>query len=323
MIPASLSRYAPILCCPVCRGALAWAEASVQCSTASCGRTFPIISDVPILIREENSLFRLEDFIRGPVDPRSGHALKHRRQPREVIKRLLPRLSWNPYASHRYQRLADELSKREGRPNILVVGGAVLGKGMDTLVAQGNIDVVETDIRFGSRTTLICDGHDLPFEDGSLDCVVIQAVLEHVVDPRRCVEEIHRVLKRDGLVYAETPFMQQVHEGAYDFTRFTLLGHRRLFRQFEQIMAGPVGGPGTVLGWSYQYFLTGFANSRRSRGILTMLARLTGFWFKYFDIILLHHRGAQDGAWGCYFMGRKSSHTLPDRELVKLYAGIL
>ncbi|CAH2407660.1 hypothetical protein MES5069_620012 [Mesorhizobium escarrei] len=32
--------------------------------------------------------------------------------------------------------------------------------------------------------------------------------------------------------------MQQVHEGAYDFTRFTELGHRWLFRRFETISRG-------------------------------------------------------------------------------------
>ncbi len=41
---------------------------------------------------------------------------------------------------------------------------------------------------------LICDAHDIPFADRSFDGVIVQAVLEHVVDPFRCCEEIHRVL---------------------------------------------------------------------------------------------------------------------------------
>ena len=31
--------------------------------------------------------------------------------------------------------------------------------------------------------------------DAGVDAVIAQAVLEHVLDPHRCVEEIHRVLK--------------------------------------------------------------------------------------------------------------------------------
>jgi len=78
----------------------------------------------------------------------------------------------------------------------------------------------------------------------SVDGVLIQAVLEHVLDPAQVVGEIHRVLRPDGLVYAETPFLQQVHAGPNDFTRFTSSGHRYLFRAFAEIAAGPVAGPG-------------------------------------------------------------------------------
>jgi len=82
--------------------------------------------------------------------------------------------------------------------------------------------------------------HTIFFDASSFDGVIIQAVLEHVVEPNHCVEEIHRVLKENGLVYSETPFMQQVHLGRYDFTRFTHLGHRRLFRKFKEICGGAV-----------------------------------------------------------------------------------
>ena len=106
------------------------------------------------------------------------------------------------------------------------------------------------DVRI--TTSLICDAHDIPFADGCFDGVIVQAVLEHVMDPGRCVEEIHRVLGDNGLVYAETPFIQQIHMGRYDFTRYTHSGHRRLFRRFEEIASGPVGGPGMALAWAYQ-----------------------------------------------------------------------
>jgi ubiquinone/menaquinone biosynthesis C-methylase UbiE len=59
----------------------------------------------------------------------------------------------------------------------------------------------------------VCDAHHLPFQIESFDGVIVQAVLEHVFDPNRYVEEIHRVLKMDAVVYAETPFIQQADEG--------------------------------------------------------------------------------------------------------------
>lgn len=162
----------------------------------------------------------------------------------------------------------------------------------------------------------------IPFEDNSFDGVIVQAVLEHVVDPNRCVEEIHRVLKPNGVVYAETPFMQQVHMGRYDFTRFTHLGHRRLFRKFEEVSSGPVCGPGMALAWSYQYFILSFVKRNAAKSLVKAFTRLTSFWLKYFDYFLIDKPGTFDAASGYYFIGTKSDRVLSDRELVTLYKGI-
>lgn len=194
---------------------------------------------------------------------------------------------------------------------------------MGPLAQNGSLELVDTDVSFGPRTMLICDAHDIPFQDESFDGVIAQAVLEHVVDPYRCVEEMHRVLKKDGLVYAETPFMQQVHLGRYDFTRFTHLGHRRLFRRFEEIDSGAVCGPGMALAWSYQYFLLSFAKLKILRALIRAFASLTSFYLKYFDYFLIDTAGGLDAASGYYFMGRKSDHSLSDRELLTLYKGAM
>ena len=123
------------------------------------------------------------------------------------------------------------------------------------------VQVIGTDIYHSPHVTLIADGHLLPFADQSVDGVWIQAVLEHVLDPQQVVAEIHRVLRPDGLVFADTPFMQQVHEGAYDFTRFTLSGHRWLFRHFALIDAGTSGGAGLATLWSLRYLVRAMTGS--------------------------------------------------------------
>jgi SAM-dependent methyltransferase len=194
---------------------------------------------------------------------------------------------------------------------------------MREFAATPSIRIVSTDVSFGPLTAIICDGHDLPFADGTFDAVIVQAVLEHVVDPVRCVSEVHRVLAPHGLVYAETPFMQQVHMGPYDFTRYSHSGHRRLFRQFDEVESGVAGGPGMALAWSYQYFLLSFASSRAARGLLRAFASLTGFFLKYFDSYLVSRNGALDAAAGIYFLGRRSDRTLSDRELVRYYRGAI
>ena len=113
------------------------------------------------------------------------------------------------------------LKAQHPAPTLLVIGGGAIGAGAEELYAAPNVRVVGRDVYASSNTQVVADGHFLPFRDGVFDGVWIQAVLEHVLDPPALVAEIHRVLKPSGLVYADTPFMQQVHEQAYDFTRFT------------------------------------------------------------------------------------------------------
>ena len=46
----------------------------------------------------------------------------------------------------------------------------------------------------------VADIHELPFPDSSFDAVFTSAVLEHLVDPVKALQEIRRVLKLGGLV---------------------------------------------------------------------------------------------------------------------------
>lgn len=284
---------------------------------SECTSHFPIVDGVPVLINEKSSVFFIDDFIShrktcGNID---DNTLK------TTILRLIPTIGMNIKGEVNYSRLRAVLLRQSLSPRVLVIGGRILGQGMESLANDTAIDLIESDVSLGPRTMLICDAHDIPFEDGSFDGVIVQAVLEHVVDPYRCCEEIHRVLKAQGVVYAETPFMQQVHGGSYDFTRFTHLGHRRLFRRFEEIDSGAAGGPGMALAWSYQYFLLSFTTSRILRALLRVFTSLTSFYLKYFDYYLINKPGTLDAASGYYFMGRKAAQVLSDQDLIKLYKG--
>lgn len=201
-------------------------------------------------------------------------------------------------------------------PVVLVVGGGEIGNGADRLYTDDGVEVVAFDIYTGPNVQFVADAHRIPFAGGSVDAVVVQAVLEHVLDPARVVAEIHRVLRPDGLVYAETPFLQQVHEAAYDFTRFTESGHRWLFRAFSRIDSGVIGGPGVQLIWTLSAVVTGLTRSRTAG----RLARLALFWLRFLDhVIPASHQ--VDGACGVYFLGRRAERPLPAAEMPVQYRG--
>ncbi|MHA0286122.1 methyltransferase domain-containing protein [Mycobacterium sp. C3-094] len=313
--------------CPVCAGALELTSESAHCQSRQCSKEYPIVRGRPVLINDSNSVFQIDDFVAAPrasldepLAPRRGRLLARK------ISNAIPSGTRNLRGRDNYKKLVQLLvDGRHGDvPQVLVVGsGPQMGEGMESLVDSDAIELIETDVAFGPSTALICDAHDIPFESESFDAVVAQAVLEHVADPYRCVEEMFRVLKSDGLIYAETPFMQQVHMGAYDFTRFTHLGHRRLFRRFTEIDSGIGCGPGMALAWSFRYFLYSFTTSPALRGILKFAARLVTVGLPYFDPLLSNRPAAYDSASGFYFLGRKSGTILSDRLLIEGYRGAI
>jgi SAM-dependent methyltransferase len=315
MSPTLSAAAGELLRCPRCKGALRRESETLVCFDMACGAVFPVVDGVPILINEANSVFSLRDF----VDQRSTYFNLRPSRASRLLERLTPRMSVNVKAAANYRRLAEMLAAGSASPRVLVLGGSVLGEGMGPLVDAPGIDLIESDVSWGPRTALICDAHDIPLADASLDGLVAQAVLEHVVDPHAAVREIHRVLKPGGLVYAETPFMQQMHGGRYDFERFTYWGHRRLFRDFSEVDSGVACGPAMALAWSYTYFLRSFARSRRMRHILSFVGSLTSFWLLPFDRLLVNRPNALATASGYYFLGRKSDRTLTDRELIATY----
>lgn len=302
---------------PGCRSSLVSQNSHLHCVGERCGMQFPVVNEIPVLINDHNSLFTRTDFVfRRNTTFNLARGGWVRR-----LDRRLPGLGRNLAASQNYRAFSKMLLKQFPNPVVLIVGGSILGDGMDALASRPKIQLVETDVSFGPRTQLICDAHDLPFADNAFDGVVAQAVLQYVADPSQCVQEIGRVLKPGGLVYADCAFMQQVVHGRYDFTRFTHLGLRRLFRNFEEVASGPTVGPGTALAWTCQFFLLSFATARWTRRVIYAFARLTLFWLKYFDAALVNKSGAYDAASGFFLLGRKSGKIIPDRELGALYRG--
>jgi SAM-dependent methyltransferase len=303
--------------CPKCQARLTRVGEFFECTNAICAAVFPVVDGIPALTRDQSMRLHGDDNVMR----RTFFGNKAKSNLKRTILSLIPSIGKNIRGGKNIRRISQMLFSQSPSPRVLVLGGGILGQGMEQLTNNTAIDLVESDMIAGPRTMLICDAHDIPFADRSFDAVIVQAVLEHVVDPYRCAEEIHRVLKDQGIVYAETAFMQQVHGGRFDFTRFTHLGHRRLFRRFQEIDSGAVGGPGMALAWSYQYFLLSFATSRISRALIRAFTSATSFYFKYFDSFLIDKPGTLDAASGYYFIGLKANEVLSDKDLMELYRG--
>jgi SAM-dependent methyltransferase len=286
---------------------LVWEGSDVQC-VQSDGEEFPIAAGQPVVIDFAKSLCRKEWFTTAR---KNVSILGERSNVGRTIKGTLTgsrRASWQNIV--RFRALLPT------HPVVLMVGAGTMGAGCEPLYEDQDVRQIGFDIYPSNLTQFVADTHQIPLADSTVDGVVIQAVLEHVLEPAAVVAEIYRVLKPGGIVYAETPFMQQVHEGAYDFTRFTELGHRWLWRQFEEVERGVIGGPGLSLYWSARYFCRAVLGRRRLADVIS----LPVIGLSIFDRFLsLEHK--IEGANGVCFLGRKVERPLPREGLISLYLG--
>ena len=320
MILADIADCRHLLACPVCHHPLA-CEGEFLCTTTSCRlfeEPFPIIQGKPVLVDLDNSVISL-DYLRAtegssPVQRLTNpvQRLRHwvlgnvveapNHVTGEVIRKLL--------------EIVRDRATPAARPTVLVIGGATIGDEMEELYDASDVNVIGFDIYSSPLTQCIADAHSIPIVTGSIDAVVIQAVLEHVLEPWKVVDEIHRILRDDGVVYADTPFLQPVHEGPYDFTRFTDSGHRALFKRFTIIDSGLLAGSGTTLSWCFAEFIRALTRSPT----LSALARLATFWLARLDRFL-DRQESLDSSSSVYFFGQKSQSTASPRELVEYYQG--
>ena len=93
------------------------------------------------------------------------------------------------------------------------------------------------------------DAHKLPFCDGVFDLVLSQAVLEHMTNPFKAVEEIYRITKPGGEVYAEMAFMQPLHAVPYHYFNGTIWGIEELFKNFKIIDISWFGNLSKTVEW--------------------------------------------------------------------------
>ena len=280
------------------------------------GHRYAVVAGQPILLPAEglkSGGWRFDPIKAGESDrpkPIRGWARVFKR-----VKRLLRRSAGRQGAGERLVELLRR-DPKEGSLRVLVIGGASIGDGSGSLVHDPDIDVISFDIYPTESTTMVADGHRIPLTDSSVSAVWIQAVLEHVYRPEVVVAEIVRVLESGGLVYAESPFLQPVHEGAYDYMRFSQSGHRLLFSRFDQIAAGPLGGPAAVLNLGVRGLVGGLTRSRTVARIAYAVTQ---------PMVLLDRFVPEswrvDYATGSYFLGRLSDVHPRDFDAAAVYRG--
>jgi SAM-dependent methyltransferase len=297
----NLTDMLPLLRCPLAGSGLA---AHGRSLISDKGTDYPVINGIPILL------------------PDAGHDMSALPQGYKKRERLLTKVLRRWLLVSVTQESTDAINRvieaalANPSSTILIVGGGVVSKSLLRALESPTCRVASLDIYASDKTNLVADAHHIPFGDETFDFSFVQAVLEHVFSPWQVVSEIHRVLKPGGTVVADTPFLYPVHEGAYDFTRFTHAGHRWLFRSFEEVASGPSIGAGNAFMISAKYFFTALTRSKALGSILTAPFALA----RAFDRLIPRERHI-DAAGGFYFIGTRTDREIPKSEVIRSYAG--
>jgi uncharacterized protein YbaR (Trm112 family) len=200
-----------LLACPICRDAVDLDSTGTCVVCRGCHQTYPVIDGIPIMLAEpERAMVSHE----GDLPARPGYS---RWKERVILKSLTDAQVALDFGAGR-QELDD--------PRI-----------------------IRMDLVFDRRLDIVGDVHALPFKSDSLDFVFGGAVMEHLPRPRDAADEMYRVLKPGGYVYADWNFLAAYHGYPHHYFNATIHGVDQTFKRFTEIerAVGPMHGPAFAL----------------------------------------------------------------------------
>jgi uncharacterized protein YbaR (Trm112 family)/SAM-dependent methyltransferase len=211
-----------LLACPLCREAVDREAGGARLTCRGCGHTYPVVDGLPIMLAEPDQATASHP-VELPV--RAGYS---RWKERVVLKSLTDAQIALDFGAGRQQ--------------------------MD------DPRIIRMDLVFDPLLDVVGDVHALPFKADALDFVFGGAVMEHLPRPRVAVDEMYRVLKPGGYVYADWNFLAAYHAYPHHYFNTTIHGIGQTFERFTEIArgVGPHHGSAfalrSVLGTYLEYF---------------------------------------------------------------------
>jgi uncharacterized protein YbaR (Trm112 family)/SAM-dependent methyltransferase len=215
-----------ILACPICRGMVVPDESAVACR--SCAHRYPVVDGIPVMLRDPAAAYVAHE---NDLPVRPGYA---RWKERLILKSLTDA----------------QIALDFGAGN----------QGLDDPC------IVKMDLVLGPHIDVVGDVHDLPFRDGSIDFAFGGAVMEHLPRPHRAADELYRVLKPGGYLYADWNFLMAYHGYPHHYFNATLNGIGETFRQFTQIELDV--GPGHGAAFAFRSILQTYLQHFRPQTLL-------------------------------------------------------
>lgn len=99
---------------------------------------------------------------------------------------------------------------------------------------MGNLDYTSADL-FSPIVDVKADILDLPFEDNSFDVIICNHVLEHIIDDKKAMSELYRVMKPKGWGIIQVPMKNSLERTYEDFTITDPKERQKHFGQYDHV----------------------------------------------------------------------------------------
>ncbi len=293
-----LETFEKYLQCPQCFGKLNRKIDTLFCIDTN--HKYPIIDGVPMLLKQEEQSMLSKDMDTA-VQMKREFKQNFVSKTIQVLKKMVGSTLHMPIS----QSVVDIWKSFDDELRLEIGSGTKHSSPL-----QINLDID----KFGD-VNVVASALDIPFEDETFKLVRNIAVLEHIKNPMRMVDEIYRVLQPRGYVYTEVPFLQHFHAYPNDFQRYTTEGLKTIFRKFDIVEVGVCVGPSSALtAVAADWFeLLSFSKNRFINDLFRLIPLLLLLPIKYMDYLLVKNPRAHELASGLYILCSK-----PDKDKVVL-----
>lgn len=219
------------LVCPLTRQRLSVRDDRLV--TEDGRQSYPRVGGVPILISDARRQASYRQQAGGSMH--AEYLAPKTSRVRESLRALIqPR---NDYRAAGAQKAFQAVTEHQpARSLCLSVGGGP---------TRPHPSLTNLNIDLFPNVDVVGDGYALPYADEAVDTVHCEAVLEHLAEPARALQEMRRTLRSGGLGYFVTPFLQGYHAYPNHYQNFTLEGHNHLLEKngFRVLDSGACVGP--------------------------------------------------------------------------------
>ena len=103
------------------------------------------------------------------------------------------------------------------------------------LKSSSHIEYISGDLNPLMGCDIRLDITDMNFEDNFFDVIICSHVLEHIIDDRKAMSELFRVLKPEGFAILQVPISKKAKETFEDFSITTPKGREKYFGQKDHV----------------------------------------------------------------------------------------